>query len=89
MLFNKKVLWDFKKRKKPVNSGHYVLFATPKCSAFTLLEPTSFGRFDEFKKENKRTLKILESLANPKISFGFAVVFHFEKNEVVFHLNKN
>jgi hypothetical protein len=24
-------------------------------------------------------LKILESLANPKISFGFAVVFHVEK----------
>ena len=32
--------------------------------------------------------KILESLANPKISFGFEVVFHFEKIEVVFHLKK-
>jgi hypothetical protein len=28
--------------------------------------------------------KILESLANPKISLGFAVVFHFEKVEVLF-----
>jgi hypothetical protein len=25
------------------------------------------------------SVKILESLANPKISFGFAVVFHFER----------
>ena len=24
-------------------------------------------------------------LANPKISFGFEVVFNFDKNEVIFH----
>jgi hypothetical protein len=28
--------------------------------------------------EERKKKKILESLANPKISFGFAVVFHFE-----------
>jgi hypothetical protein len=33
--------------------------------------------------------KILESLANPKISFGYAFVFPFEKIEVVFHLHKS
>ena len=32
--------------------------------------------------------KILESLANPKISLGFEVVFCFEKIEVVFHFEK-
>ena len=29
--------------------------------------------------EEEYQIKILESLANPKISFGFEVVFHFEK----------
>ena len=33
----------------------------------------------------KRLIKILESLANPNISLGFEVVFHFEQIEVIFH----
>ena len=38
-----------------------------------------------FTLHSLKNVKILESLANPKISFGFAFVFDLEKIEVVFH----
>ena len=64
--------------KAPTKFNSYLLKHQKNMTIAKLLTVSTFSiHLYQYVYDNKQ-YKILESLANPKIRFGFAVVFHFE-----------